>query len=129
MMRFSNVFVRRFTTLYATILFGLSLIFVLLIFASGHRIDFKDVAQLKLWVETVFFLLTGLSLIPPFQHSAKSFYSITFLGLTQLSFIDLGLEFYSVERDSATVFLLLFLFVLSVMNTGLIFFEWKCKSS
>jgi len=125
MIRLPNIVIN----VHAIGLLLLSLYFLFLFLVSGHRLNFKDIAQVKLLLEVVIYFLTAVALF--FRRRNFLFGDvvlIVLLVLVQVSFIDIYIEISDVDYiDGSLVILYLILFVLFVSNLFLIYSQIKTR--
>ena len=111
----------------AVALLLLSLYLMFLFLASGHGVNFEDVAQVKLLLEILIFFITGIALF----FSKRNFLvgnvtSIVLLILVQLAFIDFYIEISDVEYgNEKPIIILILLFLFFVINLFLIYSQIK----
>lgn len=119
--------IKLIVVLQSIALFLLSVYFLLLLLASGHRIDFDDSSQLKFIVEMVIFL-TAIYLLVRGKNLQQQFkwVVVILLILVQLSFLDFYFEILSVEYDNNPPITFFILFsLLFVSNLYLIYLQFK----
>lgn len=125
MLRLKNIVIN--VHAIALLLFFLYLLFLFL--ASGHRLNPKDFAQMKLLLEILIFFLAAVALF--FRKRNFLFGNvvlIVLLILVQLSFIDFFIEISDVEYDDEKpVIILVLLFLLFVSNLFLIYSQIRIK--
>lgn len=120
--------IKLIVVLQSIALFLLSVYFLLLLLASGHRIDFDDSSQLKFIVEMVIFLTTAIYLLVRGKNLQQQFkwVVVILLILVQLSFLDFYFEILSVEYDNNPPITFFILFsLLFVSNLYLIYLQFK----
>jgi len=106
---------------YALLLLSFYLLFVFL--ASGHGLNLKDFAQIKLFIEVLLFFFAAILLISGKKNKIfGNVMLIIVLILVQLSFIDFYIEISEVEygAEKPVIFLTL-LFLLFVNNIFFIY--------
>ena len=126
MIRLKNIVIN----IHAVALLLLSLYLLFLFLASGHRLNFEDLAEIKLLLEILIFLITAVSLF--FRKRNFLFGNallIVLLILVQLSFIDFYIEISDVEYgDEKPIMILMLLFLLFVSNLFLIYSQIKIRT-
>jgi hypothetical protein len=111
---------------HSILLIALSIIFLFLFLASGHKPNFEDLTQFKFLLETLIFFASGMLLLPAWQKGLRSYMPIVILlSLVQLSLVDLFFEISTVEHDSSTAILFFFNLLLSTINLILIYSFFK----
>ena len=126
MIRVKNIIIN----IHAVFLLLLSLYLLFLFLASGHRLNFKDFAQIKLLFEILVFLIASIALF--FRKRNFLFGNtvlIILLILVQLSFIDFYIEISDVEYgDEKPIIILMLLFIIFVSNLFLIYSQIKLRA-
>jgi hypothetical protein len=116
--------------LHSIALLLLSIYFLLLLLASGHRISFDDSSQLKFIMEMVIFLGVGIYLLTKWKSLVLHFdwVAVSLLVMVQLSLLDFYFETSSVEYEDnvPTTFFILFS-LLFASNLFLIYTQFRIK--
>jgi len=100
---------------FSFILFALSIISILGLLATGHQISIGDFAQVKLILEAIILILTGVMLL---KRQSTNIVIIILLVLTQISLTDIYLEI--IREDNSMGITILFITI-----TGLtIYHAW-----
>lgn len=118
--------------LHSIALLLLSAYFLLLLLASGHRINFDDPSQLRFIIEMVIFLVSSIYLLAKRRILVRQFdwVVVVLLTLVQISFLDFYSEVSAVEYEgnAPTTFFILF-GLLFVSNLFLIYTQFKNRKT
>lgn len=118
-----NKIQNRLMIIHAVILLLFTAYLLFIFLASGHQLNFGDLAQVKMIAEMIIFLSTSIALF--FRNSNFLFgkYVVaTLLIFTQLSLLDIYLEVANVDYgESKPWLLLLFFFLVFINNLVLIY--------
>ena len=120
------------TKIQSILLFVMTGFIIVLLLASGHKVDFRDYSQLKLILELIVFGVTAIMLLSNVKDPLKfsSLFLISLLGLVQLSFVDILIEIWSVDYGEEVPILQLSLFMLIFINNAfLIYSQIKVRLS
>lgn len=128
MNRLSNVIV----ILHSIALLLLSAYFLLLLLASGHRINFDDSSQLRFIIEMVIFLIGSIYLLARRSFVLQQFdlLGVLLLVFVQISFLDFYSEISAVEYDGSPPVIFFILFgLLFASNLFLIYRQFRNRKA
>lgn len=109
----------------AVFLFMMSAYLLLLLLASGHKVDFGDYKQLRLIFELFIFGVAAFFLLVKIKKAINfsSSFMVCLLGVVQLSLIDILIEISAVEYGESKPFFLLLLFLVIFFNNAFLIYS------